>query len=1803
MRTPSAEGDGPLALHRQLFNCCKVKCEQALDTRRTDSSQDSPGSTPLLRGLYSLACSLLALAVLQGGSPGYSQTADSFAPGANGPVYTIALQPDGSVILGGTFTLLGGQTRSNLGRVDANGLLDISFNPAPDGEVDCLAVQPDGRILVAGYFHKIAGSGQRFFARLETSGALDATFSPSLNGYVLCVAFQPDGKLVVGGSFSTFNGQTRTNIVRLNPDGTTDTTFTGSANSLVSGLALQPDGKVVISGYFTAVNGQTNNRICRLNADGTLDPAFNASADNTVRSVTLQPDGRILLLGDFASLNGQPQFYIGRLNANGQLDTSFTPNADSNDEALVLQADGRMVLGGPFTALNGQPCPRLGRLNGDGSFDQSFNPGADAMVTAVALQPDGKVLAGGMFTNLGGQVRNYIGRVNNTDAASESLTFDGTTVNWQRGGTCPELLSATFDFCTNGSTWFGLTSGQRVPSGWQGTPSGASASATVRAHGLVAAAHANYGRSTWFIESSIGPPAISTQPLSRTNNAGDLTTFRVFAAGDGAMNYQWFKNGVLLIDSSQISGSQSPVLTLSNILAAEGGGYSVVITKATYAATSQVATLTVIDPCIIGQPPNQAAAVGQSASFTVAAAGTPNLYYQWRKAGVAISGATGPALNLTNVQRADATTYDVVVTNSIGSVTSSVCNLTVNQVTADSLNPGADNYISTIAVQPDGKVLLGGMFLNLAGVPHSALGRLNADGTVDANFAANATAQYFPQVNCFAIQSNGFIVVGGYFTGLNGQPRTNLARLKANGTLDAGFNLPSDAEVMCLAAQPDGQVLVGGYFTNIAGHLHTCLARISSSGVVDDTFSPSITTESNAGATQVNALAVQPDGKILLGGWFTNLCGQSRWSLGRLNPDGTLDSGFTADALGGAVYCITLQADGKILVGGQFTSLAGQTRNGLARLYPDGTLDADFAPPINSYGVFALAVQVDGKILVGGGFTNITGLTGNCIERLNPDGSYDTLFNPQPDNWIYSIAVQQDGGILVGGSFQNVAGQARSRIARLNNTDVATQSLSCDGASITWMRSGTCPEAEFIHFDVSTNGNDLFSPGTPFRIPGGWELTGLALPTNVSVRARAFFENNSSWYSEATAGAPFISLQPSSLSTNVYSTVLFSVAGGGAPPLSYLWLKGGVPLANSTHISGANTANLTVNNVLGPDAGAYNAVLSNQFGSITSVVASLTVQDPVIIIQPVSQIGNLGLTSVFNVSVAGTAPFSYQWRKAGAALAGATASSLRLQNVQIADEGNYDVIVTNAFGSITSTVATLTVNTVLADGFNSIANSTVYCLVPQPDGKVLAGGIFSSLGGQPRSCLGRLTASGALDSTFHPTVGGGFPASAFCLFVQEDGKIVVGGTFTNLAGQACTNLGRLNFDGSADPTFRPQPNFAVSAVAVQSDGKLVVGGKFTTIAGQTRLLLARLNSDGALDSTFNPGASGGFNTINALAVQSDGRIIVGGDFTTLGGVPRSYLGRLNPSGSFDFTFSATPNAPVACLALQPDGKILVGGAFTNLNTQVRRYIARLNANGTLDTNFNPSASNGVNCFALQADGKIIVGGSFTNLAGQIRNCIGRLNPDGTPDLVFEPQTTGAVSAPAVYSLALQSDGNVLVGGFFATIAGISRNNIARLLNTDPATNTLSFDGANIFWLRGGTSPEVLRATFEWSANGTNWSSLGFATRIAGGWQLTNAPLPAGTALRAAALVPAARNDDSAYFVETTRPALAASAVTQGQFGFNLIGSPGQVVIIEGSFDLQTWTPLSTNTVGSGPLSLTEQLAPGLPARFYRARLP
>ncbi len=222
----------------------------------------------------------------------------------------------------------------------------------------------------------------------------------------------------------------------------------------------------------------------------------------------------------------------------------------------------------------------------------------------------------------------------------------------------------------------------------------------------------------------------------------------------------------------------------------------------------------------------------------------------------------------------------------------------------------------------------------------------------------------------------------------------------------------------------------------------------------------------------------------------------------------------------------------------------------------------------------------------------------------------------------------------------------------------------------------------------------------------------------------------------------------------------------------------------------------------------------------------------------------------------------------------------------------------------------------LPDTFNPGASSNVYALAVQVDGKIVVGGEFSALGGQSRIRIGRVNADGTLDSAFNPRAEAGGFENVRSVVVQPDGKILVGGGFRALCGQTRHSLGRLNADGALDNGFNPTPSWRVWSLALQPNGKIVVGGWFTTLAEQPRNYLGRLNADGTLDTGFDPGAGGASHpSVCSLVVQPGGKILVGGNFTSLGGQPRNYLGRLNADGSLDNAFDLGTDGPVGGMAL------------------------------------------------------------------------------------------------------------------------------------------------------------------------------------------------------------------------------------------------------------------------------------------------
>ena len=352
-------------------------------------------------------------------------------------------------------------------------------------------------------------------------------------------------------------------------------------------------------------------------------------------------------------------------------------------------------------------------------------------------------------------------------------------------------------------------------------------------------------------------------------------------------------------------------------------------------------------------------------------------------------------------------------------------------------NGASGTSIDAITIQSDGKIIIGGYFSSYNNVSKNNLARLNPNGTIDTsfNYGISGATETDGAVSAIALQSDGKIVIGGKFTFYNATYTPNFARINSNGAYDFSFNTVNgpNFDILSVAIQSDGKILIGGFFTSYNGTAINRIARINTDGTLDISFNPGTGPDK-----PVESIAIQPDGKILIVGGFTTYNSTSINYIARLNTNGSLDTSLNpipgADDM---INTVALQSDGKILVGGWFTSYDGVSRNRIARLLTDGSFDPLFNPGTGVNGtityVTEIVLQSDGKILVGGDFTTYSDISRNNIVRLNTNGSLDTLFDIGTglDDGVSSIVLQPGGKIIIGGYFTHYNGIACNRIARL----------------------------------------------------------------------------------------------------------------------------------------------------------------------------------------------------------------------------------------------------------------------------------------------------------------------------------------------------------------------------------------------------------------------------------------------------------------------------------------------------------------------------------------------------------------------------------------------------------------------------------------------------------------------------------------------------------------------------------------------------------------------------------------------------
>lgn len=630
-------------------------------------------------------------------------------------------------------------------------------------------------------------------------------------------------------------------------------------------------------------------------------------------------------------------------------------------------------------------------------------------------------------------------------------------------------------------------------------------------------------------------------------------------------------------------------------------------------------------PTILDHPDSIVEAAGNNVLLRAIADGSSPLVYQWFFNSVPLRGATDDTLLLSNVQAAQAGRYTLSVSNSVGVVSSNAAVLAVlpsfpatTPIIDSSFtsNPSPTSAPEAAIEQPDGKIIIGGKFIYLFnGVPQFGIARLNSDGSLDPTFkTGSGVGGTDAGVGTLAIQTDGKVLIGGVFTSVAGVPRVNLARLSPTGEVDTTFVPPTNltGSVSQIVVQSDGKVLVlsGG-----------SIRRLNPDGSVDQTFASSPLATSSVTMFATSAAT----GRIIAAVVTSSAGVGAQLLLKAFNFDGAADSGFSqlvgtalfSNQLSSLILLKVVQGE-RVVVGkgGGFGNIQGAFE--IRRLNSDGSPDLSFSPIGEQLFRSSVAAQTDSlERIICNSFGSGVGST---TVRYNTDGTKDptfrfnTSFTPA-NTPIRAVALSQ-GRLLLLGEFSAVDGVQRSRIARTVASNGAQSNLPQIAPATP---TGTQVQAgSNVTFKIITAGTGPFtysySNGPTNIITGGGPRNTATLVDGVmtitNVQGSGIYTLNvtnaagttTAYYSlEVRPAAPLVLGVPQNLSVNAGRSAVFTVDAIGSDPRSYQWFFNDTPV-------GTNNQTLTVPNVAATSAGTYTVVVRNNLGTATSSVR-LSVDD------------------------------------------------------------------------------------------------------------------------------------------------------------------------------------------------------------------------------------------------------------------------------------------------------------------------------------------------------------------------------------------------------------------------------------------------------------------------------------------------------------------------------------------------------------------------------------------------------------------
>lgn len=710
------------------------------------------------------------------------------------------------------------------------------------------------------------------------------------------------------------------------------------------------------------------------------------------------------------------------------------------------------------------------------------------------------------------------------------------------------------------------------------------------------------------------------------------------------------------------------------------------------------------------------------------------------------------------------------------------------------------------------------------------------------------------------------------------------------------------------------------------------------------------------------------------------------------------------------VRSMTPQPDGKVILTGGFKSFGGVSVSGILRLNADGTLDTAFKTNngvgTNGQPIERHVLQPDGKIIIIGSF-QWNGSTPYNLARLNSDGTVDSTFMSNVgvgtnETAPSSIALQSDGKIIVVGGFTTWNGQSAIGAYRMNS----------DGTK-----------------DNSFTSSIPITPG----YPGGANYVG-QLPNGKLIISGYYYDANWNYITYAniynTDGSFF-----SQLDSTVGSVSSLIVQSDGKYIVlgSYYDTNFGTTTYKVIRFNSDGTKDQTFNSNIGtgPTGGEVMDLRQQADGKI-------------IIVGGFTSWNGTSLRGLVRLNTDGTRDTVFTTNNGPGISPNTTAYCVGiLSDGKMFIGGNFTTFNNLQYQYLVQLNSDGTLNTTLFKSAVTAANNgSVSDMAVQADGKIIAVGDFTTWNNIYSPRIIRLNSDGSRDDAFMVNIGTGPGSTVKTVTIQPDGKILVGGFFTNWNGTSAINrITRLNSDGTRDTAFTTSVgtasnNGSVNTIALRSDNTILVGGSFTTWNGTTgvnRIVLLKAAGNRDTSVNFGGGANG---EVVFIKVQSASRVLIGGYFTTWAGVASNYFVRLSDltrDTAFMTNVGTAANWSVNTIAVQSDSKILIGGGFATWNGAAVNRIVRLNSDGTRDTAFttnNQGGSDGdVSSIALKSDGKILMVGYFTSFGGVTVNKIVQINTDGTRDDVFK-SNTGSATTDGIVRVVIQPDGRILLGGGF-----------------------------------------------------------------------------------------------------------------------------------------------------------------------------